>query len=290
VLLLLLTAVGVAQLSLGVHALVTGLCTSCPLLYSCVCVGHAKAECVLLLRRLHRRLACYWPAAGRCRAVGSPRSAGGTWLAAHFAGANNSNHPHSAAPFGKGPTIWEGAPGRFGEGPWADAGKCDERLQTRAVTGGSRRQQGGRGALAMAIAMTIAIAVAVAVAVTVHDGSSPGLAGQGVEQPPPHSPLWPTRGPAGRADGALLGRTGCGRPVTPWVLTRRQAGKQAGRTQERARRDKGSKDNEAAAVQRYGTGWRWLALAGWLAGAGFAVAGARGGRERDEGMRIRSTG
>jgi hypothetical protein len=111
----------------------------------CVCVGHAKAECVWLLRRLHRRLACYWPAAGRCRAVGSPRSAGGTWLAAHFAGANNSNHPHSAAPFGKGPTIWEGAPGRFGEGPWADAGKCDERLQTRAATGGSRRQQAAAG-------------------------------------------------------------------------------------------------------------------------------------------------
>jgi hypothetical protein len=111
----------------------------------CVCVGHAKAECVWLLRRLHRRLACYWPAAGRCRAVGSPRSAGGTWLAAHFAGANNSNHPHSAAPFGKGPTIWEGAPGRFGEGPWADAGKCDERLQTRAATGGSRRQLAAAG-------------------------------------------------------------------------------------------------------------------------------------------------
>jgi hypothetical protein len=108
------------------------------------------------------------------------------------------------------------------------------------------------------MAIAVAIAVAVAVAVTVDDGSGPGLAGQGVEQPPPHSPLWPTRGPAGRADGALLGRTGCGRPVTPWVLTRRQAGRQAGRTQERASRDKGSKDNEAAAV---GVGW----LAGMLA-------------------------
>jgi hypothetical protein len=237
VLLLLLTAVGVAQLSLGVHALVTGLCTSCPLLYSCVCVGHAKAECVLLLRRLHRRLACYWPAAGRCRAVGSPRSAGGTWLAAHFAGANNSNHPHSAAPFGKGPTIWEGAPGRFGEGPWADAGKCDERLQTRAATGGSRRQQGGRGALAMAIAMTIAIAVAVAVAVTVHDGSSPGLAGQGVEQPPPHSPPLADSGPSRSSRWSLAGTDRLRAPrdaVGPDAQAGRQAGRQdTGEGQER---------------------------------------------------------
>jgi hypothetical protein len=165
-----------------------------------VSVGHARAECVLLLRRLHRRVACYWAAAGRCRAVGSPRSAGGTWLAAHFAGANNSNHPHSAAPFGKGPTIWEGAPGRFGEGLGrmrANVTSGCRRALQRAAAGGSRRQQGGRGALAIAVATAIAVAVAVAgagaVAATVDDGSGPGLAGQGVEQPPPHSPLWPTR-------------------------------------------------------------------------------------------------
>ena len=86
--------------------LVTGLCTSCPLL--CSCPWGTSRERVRVVSRwcavgraLLRR---YWRAAGRCRAVaaGWPRSAGGTWLAAHFAGAKNSNHPHSAARLGRG--------------------------------------------------------------------------------------------------------------------------------------------------------------------------------------------
>jgi hypothetical protein len=68
-LLLLLTAVGVAQLSLGVHALVTGLCTSCPLLYLCVCVWGTR-----------RQSACgfsvdcigVWPATGLLLGVAGP--------------------------------------------------------------------------------------------------------------------------------------------------------------------------------------------------------------------------
>jgi hypothetical protein len=67
--LLLLTAVGVAQLSLGVHALVTGLCTSCPLLYLCVCVWGTR-----------RQSACgfsvdcigVWPATGLLLGVAGP--------------------------------------------------------------------------------------------------------------------------------------------------------------------------------------------------------------------------
>jgi hypothetical protein len=212
-----------------------------------VSVGHARAECMLLLRRLHRRVACYWPAAGRCRPVGSPRSAGGTWLAAHFAGANNSNHPHSAAPFGKGPTIWEGAPGRFGEG----LGRMRANVTSGCRRALQRAAAGGR----------------VGEVLSPSPWPRPSKS-QSQSQSQPRSMTAPARGwlarawsslhhtapsgrlgPAGRAeDGALLGRTGCGRPVTPWVLTRRQAG----RTQERASRDQGSRAETRAAEQRQG--------------------------------------